>query len=217
MAEKSVTILGATGLVGAECVRQFAQSREFDRVVAVTRRPLPSDVAQARVETHVVDFDRLDDAAEYFRVSHIMCALGTTIRKAGSQERFRRVDHDYPLAAAQIGLREGARHFLLVSALGANAGSRIFYNRVKGEIENAIRALAYRSVTIVRPSLLLGERSEARLGESIAKRFAWIFPRRYKPVHAGDVARALLSAAIEDRPGVSVIESADIVSRPTKG
>jgi uncharacterized protein YbjT (DUF2867 family) len=210
MAEKSVTILGATGLVGAECVRQFAQSRRFDRVIAVTRRPLAQDVAQDRVETHVVDFDRLDDAAEYFRVSHIVCALGTTIRQAGSQQRFRRVDHDYPLAAAQIGLRQGARHFLLVSALGANARSRVFYNRVKGEIENAIRALPYRSITIARPSLLLGERTEARLGESIAKRFAWAFPRRYKPVHARDVARALLQAAIEDRPGARVIESSEI-------
>jgi uncharacterized protein YbjT (DUF2867 family) len=210
MAQRSVTILGATGLVGAECLRQFEQSREFERVVAVTRRALPRDVAQPRVETHVVDFERLDDAAEYFRVSHIVCALGTTIRTAGSQERFRRVDHDYPLAAAQIGLRQGARHFLLVSALGANARSRIFYNRVKGEIENAIRALPYRSITIARPSLLLGERTEARLGESIAKRFAWAFPRRYKPVHARDVARALLQAAIEDRPGARVIESSEI-------
>lgn len=139
-----------------------------------------------------------------------MCALGTTIRKVGSQRQFRRVDHDYPLAAAHIGLRQGARHFLLVSALGANVRSRIFYNRVKGDIENAIRALPYRSITIARPSLLLGERSEVRVGESIAKRFAWIFPKRYKPVHARDVARTLLQAAIEDRVGVRVIESADM-------
>jgi uncharacterized protein YbjT (DUF2867 family) len=210
MADKSVTILGATGLVGAECLRQFAQSREFERVIAVTRRALPQELAVPRVETHVIEFEHLDTAAEQFRVSHIVCALGTTIRKAGSQERFRRVDHDYPLAAAQIGLRQGARHFLLVSALGANARSRIFYNRVKGDVENAIRALPYRSVTIARPSLLLGERNEARLGESIAKLFAWIVPRRYKPVHARDVARVLVESAIEDAPGVRVIESANM-------
>jgi uncharacterized protein YbjT (DUF2867 family) len=210
MAEKSVAILGATGLVGAECLRQFAQSHEFERIVAVTRRVLPRDVAQPRVESHVVDFERLNDAAEYFRVSHIVCALGTTIGKAGSQERFRRVDHDYPLAAAQIGLRQGARHFLLVSALGANARSRIFYNRVKGDLENAIRALPYRSITIARPSLLLGNRREVRVGESLAKLFSWIVPGRYAPVHARDVARALLEAAIDDRAGVRVIESADI-------
>jgi uncharacterized protein YbjT (DUF2867 family) len=214
MPGNSVTILGATGLVGAECLRQFAQSREFARVVVVTRRPLPSAIALPRVETHVVDFDRLEyDAAEHFRVSHIVCALGTTIRKAGSRERFRRVDHDYPLAAGQIGLRQGARHFLLVSALGANARSRIFYNRVKGDIENAIRALPYRSVTILRPSLLLGQRDEVRLGESIGKLFAWIVPKRYRPVQAREVARALLVAALEDRPGVHVIESVEILRK----
>jgi uncharacterized protein YbjT (DUF2867 family) len=196
--------------VGFECVRQFAESREIARVVALARRAQPGVVGQASVETPVIDFERLDEAAEYFRVSHIVCALGTTMRKAGSQERFRRVDHDYPLAAARIGLRQGARHFLLVSALGANVRSRIFYNRVKGEVENDIRTLPYRSVTIVRPSLLVGERDEVRLGESIGKLFAGVTPKRFKPVHARDVARALLRAAIEDRAGVRVIESREI-------
>lgn len=210
MSTNSVAILGASGLVGSTCVRQFAESPEFARVVALARRPLPAAIARAHVETHVIDFERLDDAAEHFRVSHIVCALGTTIKKAGSQERFRRVDHDYPLAAARLGLRQGARHFLLVSALGANARSRIFYNRVKGEVEDAIRALPYRSVTIVRPSLLLGERGEFRLGESIGKLFAGIVPRRYRPVHARAVAATLLRATAEDRTGVRVIESKDI-------
>src|SRR5918996_856673 len=94
----SVLILGATGLVGTECVRRFANSARFARVIALARRPLET-MASARVETHVIDFERLDDAAEHFRVSHIVCALGSTIRKAGTQERFRRVDYDYPLAA----------------------------------------------------------------------------------------------------------------------
>jgi uncharacterized protein YbjT (DUF2867 family) len=205
----SALILGATGLVGGECVRQFGESAHFTRVIALTRRPL-APATPARVESHVVDFERLDDAAEYFRVTHIVCALGTTIKQAGTQERFRRVDHDYPLAAARLGLREGAHHFLLVSALGATAGSRIFYSRVKGEVEDAIRALPYRSVTIVRPSLLLGERAEFRLGESIGKVFARVIPRRYRPVHARDVAAALLEAAVEDRPGVRIIESREM-------
>ena len=205
---RSALILGATGLVGGECLRQFAASDHFPRVIALTRRPLPE--VPPRVETHVVDFERLEDAAAAFRVSHIVCAVGTTIKKAGTQEAFRRVDHDYPLAAARLGLREGARHFLLVSALGASARSRIFYSRVKGEVEDAIRALSYRSVTIVRPSLLLGERGEFRLGEAIGKVFAGLLPGRYRPVHAREVAAALLRAAIEDRPGVRVIESMEI-------
>lgn len=204
----SVLILGASGLVGAECVRQFAESSRFARVIAIARRPL--EKMPMRVETHVIDFDRLNEAAQLFRVSHIVCALGTTIKKAGTQERFRRVDHDYPLAAARLGLGEGARHFLLVSALGASATSRIFYSRVKGEVEDAIRALPYRSVTIVRPSLLLGERAEVRLGESIGKLFAGVIPGRYRPVHASTVAATLVRAAIEDQPGVRIIESKEI-------
>lgn len=190
-------------------MRQFGESAHFTRVIALTRRP-PAPAASTRVESHVVDFERLDDAAEYFRVTHIACALGTTIKQAGTQERFRRVDHDYPLAAARLGLREGAQHFLLVSALGANAHSRIFYSRVKGEVEDAIRALPYRSVTIARPSLLLGERAEFRLGESIGKIFARVIPGRYRPVHARDVAAALLEAAVEDRAGVRIIESREM-------
>src|SRR5688572_9809238 len=91
---RSVLILGATGLVGTECVRQFAASPRFDRIVALVRRPLAETLA--RVESQVIDFERLDDAAQHFRVSHIVCALGTTIKQAGSQERFRRADHDYP-------------------------------------------------------------------------------------------------------------------------
>ena len=204
----SVLILGATGLVGAECVRQFAESSRFDRVIALARRPLA--IPSTHVESHVIDFERLDDAARHFRVSHVVCALGTTIKKAGTQERFRRVDYDYALAAARLGVREGARHFLLVSALGASAKSRIFYSRVKGELEDAIRALAYRSVTIVRPSLLLGERAEVRPGESIGKFFAGIVPRKWRPVHASAVAATVLRAAVEDQPGVRVIESREI-------
>lgn len=205
----SVLILGATGLVGSECVRQFAESPRFDRVVALARRPLAK--TPPRVETHVIDFERLDDAAQHFRVSHLVCALGTTIKQAGSQQRFRRVDHDYPVAAARLGIREGVRHFLLVSALGASPQSRVFYSRVKGEVEDAVRALPYRSVTIVRPSLLLGERAELRLGEQIGKLFAGIVPKRYKPVEGSAVASTLLRAAVEDRPGVRIIESRDII------
>ena len=207
---KTVAILGATGLVGTECVRQFADSPEFARVVVLARRSVALASARSKVETQIVDFERLDDAAEHLRVSHIVCALGTTIKKAGTQDRFRRVDHDYPLAAANLGVRQGARHFLLVTALGANPRSRIFYNRVKGDVEDAIRTLPYRSVTIVRPSLILGERGEFRLGESIGKLFAGITPKRFRPVHARAIAGTLRRSAVEDRPGVRIIESMEI-------
>ncbi|MFN2564364.1 MAG: NAD(P)H-binding protein [Gemmatimonadaceae bacterium] len=212
---RSILVLGATGLVGSHCLRLLAAEPDVGRVVALTRRPLPRELVQRKVESHVVDFDALAAHAALFRVDQILCALGTTIRTAGSQVQFRVVDYDYPLAAARIGLAEGVTHFLLVSALGANARSRVFYTRVKGELESAVLALPFRSVTIVRPSLLLGPRAEFRLGEVVAKRFAFLAPAKYKPVDAHAVATVLVRAAKEDAPGRRIIESAEIRSLAT--
>ncbi len=117
------------------------------------------------------------------------------------------MDHDYPLAMASLGLAAGARHYLIVSSMGASAGSRIFYNRTKGEVEDAIRALPYRSVTIARPSLLLGEREQRRRGEEIGAMLSFLTPKRYKPIRAEVVARALVELAVLDARGVAVVES----------
>jgi uncharacterized protein YbjT (DUF2867 family) len=206
----SVLLVGATGLVGRECVRQFAAHPAFERVDALVRRPLPLELRLPRVREHVVEFDRLGEHAGLFRVTHVLSALGTTLKQAGSQARFRRVDYDYALEVARLGVEQGAHHFLLVSALGADARSRIFYSRVKGEIEDAVLQLPYRSITIVRPSLLVGDRSEFRLGEEIGKRLAFLAPRRYKPVPGTVVAAALLRAAVEDRPGPRIVESDEL-------
>lgn len=143
----------------------------------------------------------------------MLCALGTTLRRAGSRERFREVDLGYPLRIAELALRRGAGHFLLVSSVGADPGSRFFYSRVKGELEQAILELGYPAVTVVRPSLLLGERREFRPGEQIAKRFGFLAPPRYRPVHAADVAAILVDAARRREPGKRVIESREILER----
>jgi uncharacterized protein YbjT (DUF2867 family) len=213
-ARPSVLICGATGLVGRECLRLLSEDPAFGRIVALTRRPLPEDLLgeldHSKVEPHVVAFGRLSAHADLFRVDCILCAIGTTIRKAGSRERFREVDHDYPLAVARLGVKRGAGHFLLVSAIGADPRSRVFYNRVKGEVEVALSALPYRSLTLVRPSLLLGDRAELRLGEEVMKRMAFLSPRKYKPVEARAVAAALLQAALENSPGRRTIESKEI-------
>ena len=207
---KSVLLLGATGLVGSHCLRLLATDPAFDRVVVLTRRALPRELAQGNVEPHVVDFGDLAAHASLFRVDQIICALGTTIKQAGTQEAFRVVDYHYPLMAARLGHERGATHFLLVSSLGANPRSQVFYSRVKGELESAVLALPYRSVTIVRPSLLVGPRPEYRLGEQIAKRLAFLVPAKYKPVDGHAVAAALVTAATEDAPGRRVIESREI-------
>lgn len=206
----SIALLGATGLVGRHCLEQLASDPSFERVVVVARRRF-AEATAPRVEGHVLDFADLESHAGVFAVDQVMCALGTTIGAVGgSQERFREVDYGIPLTAARIARRNGARHFLLVSALGASATSRVFYLRVKGELEDALRSLGFRTVTIVRPSLLLGDRGEFRLGEEVARRFGWLSPRRYRPVQAADVARALVRAARADEPGLHIIESGDI-------
>lgn len=205
-----VLVVGATGLVGSEALRQLSADARVGGITALVRRDLPGELRLPKIEQRVVDFDALDRLDGLLAASHVLCALGTTIRQAGSRERFRQVDHDYVVATGRLGLRLGARHFLLVSALGADARSRVFYNRVKGETEAGVRALGYPSVTIARPSLLLGHRRERRLGEEIAKRLGFLMPGRLRPVQAADVARALVGAAVEDRPGVRIIESDEI-------
>ena len=194
--------------MGAEVVRQLAADPTVARVIALVRRA-PQGLPP-KVEVHEVDFDRLAEHERLFVVDQIICALGTTIRQAGSQAAFRKVDFEYPLAIATLGHRQGARHFLLVSALGANRDSRIFYNRVKGELEDQLRSLGYRSVTIARPSLLVGPRKERRVFEQIGAWIGGIVPGRYRPVRAEAVAVSLVTAARVDAPGLHILESEQI-------
>lgn len=210
----SILLVGATGLVGRECLRLLLADSAVTHIEVVARRALSPDVRSPKLSTHVIDFDHLHEYDELFTVDAIICTLGTTIRQAGSRTRFRTIDLEYPLDFARLGRRRGCSHFLVVSSLGANPRSRIFYNRVKGELEEGLRGLDYRCLTIVRPSLLLGPRAEHRLGEEVAKRVSkWLgplVPRPFKPVEAHAVAIALVRAAKEPCSGVSVIESSDL-------
>lgn len=208
--QRSVVLVGATGLVGGECLRLLLADPAFARVVVLARRPLSPGIQGPTLDAHVVDFDRLDAQRDLLRTDIVICALGTTIRQAGSRERFRAVDFGYPLAVARLALEQGVGHYLLVSALGADPRSRVFYNRVKGELEGALGVLGFPSMGIVRPSLLVGERAEFRLGERIFQRLGFLVPGRYKPVHARDVAAALVRLAKEGAPGRRVVDSAEI-------
>ena len=210
----AVLLVGATGLVGRECLRLLLSDQAIARIEVVARRALSPDVRSPKLSTHIIDFDHLNEYDELFTVDAIICALGTTIRQAGSRTRFRTIDLEYPLAFARLGRRRGCRHFLVVSSLGANPRSRIFYNRVKGELERGLRELDYPCLTIVRPSLLLGPRAEQRLGEEVAKRVSkWLgplVPRPFKPVEAHAVAIALVRAARNPCSGVRIIESSEL-------
>ncbi len=211
MEDASVLLLGATGLVGGECLKLLVTRDDYRRIVVPVRSPLQDTPRDSRVEVHTIDFERIGDFASLFAVDHVISCLGTTIAKAGSRERFRRVDFDYAYETARRAAGEGASHLLLVTAMGADASSRIFYNRVKGDLEEAVRGLPFRSVSIFRPSIILGDRRESRAGESAGKVLAALFgfaiPSRYKPVAARDIARAMLAVARESPPGIRIVES----------
>ena len=211
---RRVLVVGSTGLVGREVVRLALADQGVAAVTTWVRRAPVTAPASARLSSTVVDFDALDAASAGFDADQVFLAVGTTIRKAGSQDAFRAVDFDLPLRVARIARAHGARHVLLVSALGASAASRVFYNRVKGELEDAIDALGFRSFTIARPSLLLGDREELRLGELIAKPFASFLPASVAGVYASQVAAALVTAARDDAPGKRVIDNRELRTFP---
>ena len=208
---RTALIAGASGLVGGHLLQRLLDAETWDRVVSLGRRTL--DLDHPKLDQRLADFDHLG-AIGFPESDDAFCCLGTTIKKAGSEEAFRRVDFDYVLDVARRAREHGATQFLVVSALGADAGSRLFYNRLKGEMEEAVAALDFESVQIVRPSLLLGERGVNRPKEQFAELFSKpLRPflsgplRKYRPIHADVVAAALVNAAQQGRPGVRIFES----------
>jgi uncharacterized protein YbjT (DUF2867 family) len=209
----TLMLVGATGLVGGAVLRQAQDNAHVTRIVAPTRRELPP---HPKLENPVVDFEHLPADAPWWAVDCVVCTLGTTIRKAGSQEAFHRVDHDYPLAVARLARQHGARAFALNSATGADPRSRFFYNRVKGEVEEALQGVGFSSLTIVRPALIGGDRDEFRPAEFVATgilRLAGpLLSRRYRMVPHERLASVLLEAAVTAPRGEHIIESEAITA-----
>ena len=214
MNEKTALLLGATGLVGSECLKRLVTDDSYSRIIVLTRRALADAAGGPKVETHVIDFDRISDRRGLLKSSHVFCTLGSTLRKAGSKEQFRRIDFTYVHDIAAICAAQGTEHFLVVSAMGANARSRIFYSRVKGELEEALQRLSFKGLSVFRPSLILGNRKEYRLKEEISKRlssaFAFAVPGKYKPIVAADIAKAMLMTAHAGPAGFRIYESDEI-------
>lgn len=211
---RAALLAGATGLVGTRVLERLAADRSRGAITVLARRPIP---VPERTELRVIDFDALDTLDAVPAVEAVFCCLGTTIGRAGSQQAFRRVDHDYVLALARRARAAGAAHFLLVSAVGADAGSRVFYNRVKGETERDLQAMGWPSLTILRPSLLDGDRAEFRAGEraalAVLRPLSALVPAAWRPVPADAVASAMVGAATTPTPGLRIIESAELVRR----
>ena len=209
----SLLLLGATGLVGGHVLELALKDDRVTRVVAPTRRPLPPTAlpAHPKLENPITDLSSGLPEADWWTVDAVISALGTTRAKAGSDEAFRLVDYATPLGAARRAYERGATRFSLVSSTGANSKSSLLYLRTKGELEDAIRAIGFLTLTIVRPGLLGGDRSEFRLGErlaSIALKIAHpILPRRLRISPAHVVAKVLLDAAIGGEKGERIVEA----------
>jgi uncharacterized protein YbjT (DUF2867 family) len=196
-----VLLLGATGLIGQHCLSYLLNSNQVTEVIAPTRRSLQVKVQQ--LHNVLVDFDRLDEYQELFEVDAILCCLGTTIRQAGDRSSFKKVDYQYCLEAAELGRAHTAKAFYLVSAMGAAEHSPFFYSRVKGQLEQHLRDLKYPILSIYRPSLLLGDRQEHRLGEVVAGKLAPLFNpllvgklSAYRAISADTVAKAMVNECI---------------------
>lgn len=201
-------IAGSTGLVGRHALQLALAHPGIAQIVAPVRRPAEP---HPKLLAPVVDFDALPPDAPWWNVDAVVCALGTTIKVAGSQDAFRRVDHDYPLAVARLTHAHGASTFVLNSAMGADAGSSIFYSRVKGEVERDLAALGFASLTFVRPGLIGGERDEFRAGERVAtvvlRALHPLLPRRWRINPAERIAQVMIDAAVRAAPGRHVIAS----------
>ena len=204
---KTALLLGATGLVGGQLLEQLLAHPAYDTVVALNRRPL--DLQHHKLRQEVIDFDRPD--AGKIRGDDLFCALGTTLRKAGSKEAQYRIDCTYPAEIGRIARQNGVRQYLLVSSVGADAQSANFYLKTKGELEEKIKALQFDMFVSARPSFLLGDRQEFRLGERIgiilAKAFNPVIPRKYRAIQARQVAKALIELANSGLSGVHFVES----------
>ncbi len=213
---RSAVVLGATGLVGGHLLRLLATDPACERVVAIGRRP--SGVTAKSVTDVIADLGEPASYRAHLDVDCVFCALGTTIKVAGSEDAFRRVDHDYPLTAAREAALVGARRYAIVTAVGADATSRVFYNRVKGELEDALRELRFpRGLRILHPSLLLGDRAESRpaerVGAALMRATRPLFAgglMKYRAIEASLVARAMGTAARSDGDGVVVYEGASL-------
>jgi uncharacterized protein YbjT (DUF2867 family) len=205
---KTALIAGSTGLIGRQLLQLLIESPLYEKVIAITRHDLPDHPKLVQMK---MEFGSITEGSVALKADDVFCCLGTTMAKAGSKEKFRQVDFYYPYLLAKTTYAAGAKKYLIVSALGANKSSKIFYNEVKGEVEEAVSSVGFDAVHIFRPSLLLGPRAESRSGEDAAKLFYRIFgffiPEKYKAISSLKVAKAMLHFASQDKKGTFIHES----------
>lgn len=209
-------IIGATGLVGKELVKLLLQLKKYDQISVIVRKKL--SIVHPRLIQYRITMDELNELpASIFLDADVFCALGTTIKKAKSKDNFRKVDYDYVLQFATLAKKYGLASFTLVSAMGANVKSIFFYSKVKGQIEQALLELELPKLYVIRPSLILGDRPEKRFGEQLAinwsKKLKFLFNgrwKKYKPVHAKQIAEAMYKVVLLAKEPYLLVQSEQI-------
>ncbi|WP_222909617.1 MULTISPECIES: oxidoreductase [Pseudomonadaceae] len=201
-----ILLAGATGLTGEHLLDRLLNEPTVERVLAPSRKPLAE---HPRLENPVGPLQTLLPQLSG-DIDTAFCCLGSTIKEAGSQDAFRAIDHDLVIEFAKRARELGARHLLVISALGAGSDSSIFYCRVKGEMEEALRAQDWPQLTIARPSQLLGPRMEVRPVERLTAPLSYLLPGKYRGIPACTLARALWRLALEDGDGTRVVESDEL-------
>lgn len=223
MKGRTAIVAGGSGLVGKELLKQLLSDPSYNKVIVLVRKKMNVDQLRGyeKLDQRVIDFTKLADslAPADLAHAHVFCTLGTTIKKAGTKQQFRRVDLEYPLQLGKMASSGQADAFAIVTAMGANRDSAFFYNQVKGEVEDGLRAIQLRSLYILRPSLILGDRGEFRLSERWGSVLAQaITPllvgklRTYRPIHASAIASGLIRAVKSGKTGVHVFSSQKIAA-----
>jgi uncharacterized protein YbjT (DUF2867 family) len=217
MSKKTALVVGATGLVGSLCLQELLKNTHYSRVLVVVRKPL--ELKHSKLKQLVVDFDHLEKFAKQLKAHEVYCGLGTTRKKSPTEEAYRKIDFEYVFKLARITAGNKAEKFLVVSSMGADTDSSLFYSRLKGEMEEAVSALNFKAVHIFRPSFIMGEkdRRERRPMEKILEvvlkplPFLFVGPlRKYRPIQAQTIARAMVNTAQKNLVGVQVWESNQI-------
>lgn len=213
----TATLIGATGLTGGYLLDELLNDPFFDTVKILIRRPV--EISHPKLEKKMVDFTDSDSLLVALNNSDVVfCSIGTTNKKVkGDKEAYRKIDFDIPVKLARFSKMIGCEKFVLVSSVGAGSRSSNFYLKLKGEVEDEVKKTGLKSVHIMRPSMLMGERKEFRPGEKIGKAvmkiFSFLIPSKYKPIHARDVAKAMVKAAKRNEEGVFVYEYREIKAK----
>jgi uncharacterized protein YbjT (DUF2867 family) len=209
---KTALMIGSTGLIGSHLLELLLDSNDYEKVITFVKRD--TEIKHPKLTQHIVDFDKPETYKNFITGDDFFCTIGTTIKKAGSKEAFRKVDFEYPSQFASFAAQNKVKQFLIVSSLGADLNSGNFYLKTKGEIESFLKDADFESVSVLQPSLLLGNRNEFRLGEKIGaffmKTFSFIFLgklKKYKPIESTAVAKALLKVAQRNDKGFKTYES----------